>query len=145
LHFYSSPLDVRYTQGAVNFLKNHHWPGNIRELKNAIARAGALYPNQPIGVHEVQNLIDNELDGATEKTFSPLKNISPRRKFLEIERHAIVEKLIHFKGNQRQAAIALGMPRSTLNDRLRRYNIRVQEIIDSTNKDNSNHEANTMA
>jgi DNA-binding NtrC family response regulator len=133
LHFYSSPHDIRYTQDAVNFLKTHHWPGNIRELKNAVARAGAMYPNQPIGVHEVQNLIDNEPENSSEIHSSPAKNHSPRRKFLEIERRAIVEKLIHFNGNQRQAAIALGMPRSTLNDRLRRYNISVHEVVESKN------------
>ena len=44
LYFFAREMRVRFSVGAIEVLKNHSWPGNIRELKNAVARAHALYP-----------------------------------------------------------------------------------------------------
>ena len=35
-----------YTDEALNYLCNYSWPGNIRELKNFIARMVILYPDR---------------------------------------------------------------------------------------------------
>ena len=39
---------VRFSHGAIEKLKEHSWPGNIRELKNAVARAQTIYGDELI-------------------------------------------------------------------------------------------------
>ncbi len=52
--------------GALERMKRHRWPGNIRELENLIRRLAALYPQESIGEH----LVDLELS-ADAVGFSP--------------------------------------------------------------------------
>jgi DNA-binding NtrC family response regulator len=44
----------RFTTAALNALRNHGWPGNIRELKNLVQRLLILSPGEEIGEAEVQ-------------------------------------------------------------------------------------------
>ena len=51
-------LPAKYLEtGALERMKRHRWPGNIRELENLIRRLAALYPQEAIGEH----LVDLEL------------------------------------------------------------------------------------
>ena len=114
---------MRFSHGAIQQLKRHTWPGNIRELKNSVARASALFPKQQIEEIHVEKIIDrldknNGLSVAgTENSQAPLPVIK------EIEKQMIIKRLIANKGNQRRTATDLGMPKSTLHDRLRLYQI----------------------
>ncbi|MCB0370469.1 MAG: sigma 54-interacting transcriptional regulator, partial [Bdellovibrionales bacterium] len=49
---------VRFNYNGLSLLKKYSWPGNIRELKNVIARASALYPAQQIDEQIVEKLLD---------------------------------------------------------------------------------------
>jgi len=142
LHYYAKPLRVRFTASALNYLKTHRWPGNIRELKNAISRAAALYPDQAITELEVIKLIDQKLLRLPNKKIRSRATIK-RHKYLE--REEIIEKLMHYGGNQRQTALDLCIPRSTLNDRIRRFNIDLDAILE-LNEDHEyseDHEASS--
>ena len=46
LYFFAKQMRVRFSFGAIQQLKKHTWPGNIRELRNTIARACAFFPKQ---------------------------------------------------------------------------------------------------
>jgi DNA-binding NtrC family response regulator len=46
----------------------------------------------------------------------------------EVKRQIILKKLEANNGNQKRTAIELGMPKSTLNDRLRQYNINARDF-----------------
>lgn len=123
LYTFARQMRVRFSVAAINRLKKHSWPGNIRELKNLVARASALYPKQSIEEVHVEKLID--------KTFlSPSESARPEAlpMLKEIEKHMIVQKLSLYKGNQRRAAQDLGMPKSTLHDRLKYYDINILDF-----------------
>ncbi len=63
LSFFCRHYSTSFSKEAIEFLKAHHWPGNIRELKNVVARAKALYGGQAISMEQVKkNLLDTPLE-----------------------------------------------------------------------------------
>lgn len=122
LYHFAKQMKVRFSFLAIDRLKKHTWPGNIRELRNTVARACALYPRQQIEAEDVESILDKLTTGAGGKPCGqmPLQAL-PLIK--EMERQMIIKKLAANRGNQRQTAVDLGLPKSTLHDRLRAYNI----------------------
>jgi len=51
------PPSPRLTPCGIEALQAFPWPGNIRELRNVLERAGALYPNQQINGQLINNLL----------------------------------------------------------------------------------------
>lgn len=116
---------VSFSFMAIQDLKKYSWPGNIRELKNMVARASALFPQTRIDSQHIQRLL-----GSTVMQYSvlqddntPLDERTDLPVIKEIERQMIIKRLKANKGNQRRTAMDLKMPKSTLNDRLRYYDI----------------------
>ncbi len=120
LYGFAKKLRVRFSFSAIQQLKKHPWPGNIRELKNLVSRAAALYPQQSIEESHIEKLLDRTL---LENSADLPTNDIPVIK--EIERQMIIKRLSANHGNQRRTAQDLGMPKSTLHDRLKYYSIDV--------------------
>lgn len=114
-------IRVRFSFSAIQLLKNHTWPGNIRELKNVISRASALYGKKTIEGNMINTLID--LNTSDPNSFHDAALFIKKRSNLikEMEKSMILSRLHANKGNQRRTASELGMPKSTLNDRIREY------------------------
>lgn len=127
LYAFARSLRVRFSYGAIQRLKAHDWPGNIRELKNVVARARAFWGNEEITEHMAGQLIDvmhaSGMDQSTE-SFKPSRSV-----IKEIELEMIKSRLVANRGNQRKTAADLGMPKSTLHDRIRSYSIDVEKLI----------------
>ncbi|MEK6773837.1 MAG: sigma 54-interacting transcriptional regulator [Bdellovibrionota bacterium] len=122
---------VRFSHNAIQRLKNHTWPGNIRELKNLVARASALFSKESVDEIKVENLIDKTMIENTNDNFtneSAEENSPTLPVIKEIERQMIIKRLAANRGNQRRTALDLGMPKSTLHDRLKDYNIEVESF-----------------
>jgi DNA-binding NtrC family response regulator len=96
-------------------LMNHDWPGNVRELENAIERAIVVCRGDTLTEEDVAFL---------RRTAAPVVPRSGRRLTLEeIENQAIVDMLQETGGNIKEAATMLGVDRSTLYDRIKRYGL----------------------
>lgn len=110
---------VRFSYAAIEQLKNHTWPGNIRELKNTVVRASAYFPGTQITPEHLKEVItlQESISIFNNENLPPLK---------ELERELILKSLQKFRGNQRKAAEELKMPKSTLNDKIRYYDIKPQ-------------------
>lgn len=120
LQVFAKQMRVRFSYDAIQKLKMHSWPGNIRELRNLVSRAAAVYPKEQIDLLKVERL----LKGLSSPSSSPEEERPPRHSVIkEMERQLILKKLEENRGNQRRTAHDLRMPKSTLNDRLRQYNI----------------------
>ena len=105
------------TDGAIARLMSHQWPGNVRELENSIERAIVTCHD---GVLTEKNL--SFLDGSESEEEGA---ISPGDMSLaDLERRAIKATLSRTEGNVKEAASILGIDRSTLYDKLKRYNLR---------------------
>jgi DNA-binding NtrC family response regulator len=145
IYQFAKQMRVRFSFNAVQALKEHHWSGNIRELKNVVARAAAYMPGKHIQPEDISNLIDpapSAHDGPTPGTLaSSYPDISgglastdfqpgtSGSVIKEIEREMIIRRLVANRGNQRRTAQDLGMPKSTLHDRLKAYSIDVDAIV----------------
>lgn len=123
MHF-ARAQKVRFSIPAIYRLKKHQWPGNIRELKNVVARAKALFPQEYIQDEQIDELIDKPRGSYIgDAPIIPPGNLPVLK---EIERQMILKRLNANKGNQRRTAQDLGIPKSTLHDRLKYYNIDIK-------------------
>lgn len=123
LYGFAKKMRVRFSHNAIMRLKKHPWPGNIRELRNLVSRAAALFPQIRIEEEQIERLIDRSL--LTGSQAMPPADIPVIK---EIERQMIIKRLEANRGNQRRTAHDLGMPKSTLHDRLKLYNINVSDF-----------------
>lgn len=136
VYFFCKQMRVRLSFGAIERLREHTWPGNIRELKNVVSRASAYFPGQHIQLAEVETLIDRPLLIAPEAFHvadrNAMQDLGPQSTggsvMREIEREMIIRRLVANHGNQRKTAVDLGMPKSTLHDRLKTYSIDLSQI-----------------
>ena len=108
-----------FTPQAMDMLLKYDWPGNIRELENAVERAVVLVPGEYVTERELPLSIDQSLeshDNATSKIVQS-EGILPLD---EVEREAILAALEITKGNKTEAAKKLGITRKTLLAKLQR-------------------------
>lgn len=136
LYCFAREMKVRFSYNAIVSLRKHDWPGNIRELRNLIARASALYPKVYITEEHIELLL-NKRDrlsavmgpagnGGT-RYVVPQTGTAPSLSVIrEIEKQMILKRLAANHGNQKLTAIDLGIPKSTLHDRIKSYSIDVK-------------------
>jgi len=100
---------------ALNLLIAYDWPGTVRELENVIERAIVTCRN---GMLEEQDF------SWLQHKPTALENWEvPDVPLDELERRAIIAALERKHGNVKEASTALGIDRSTLYDKLKRYAI----------------------
>ena len=127
LYQFAKKLRVRFSHNAIAALKKYAWKGNIRELKNLVARASAIYPTEYLQESHVKSLMNPRSDGF-ESCLSPQAGQMQVSVIKEIERQMILKRLAANRGNQKRTATDLGIPKSTLHDRIKTYNIKPEEF-----------------
>ncbi len=127
-YHFAKQMRVRFSFAAIEKLKTHPWPGNIRELKNVVARAKAFWAHDEVDDIKVTQLLDvmPSRDGTPVEGFRPSRSV-----IKEIEYEMIRTRLIANNGNQRKTAMDLGMAKSTLNDRIKGYGIDVEKLVET--------------
>ena len=123
LYEFSQEQKVSFSYPAIEKLKNHSWPGNIRELKNVITRAAAYFPGRRINEKELNQVIPENGPIGEEDFFTYSGGPTTLPPVQEIEKDIIVRELRRNAGNQLSVARELKMAKSTLSDKLRRYRI----------------------
>ena len=101
----------------MDILYRYNWPGNIRELENAIERAVVMCKTNRIDrICLPSSIIDNTLSTTSQKnSFRSLK---------QIEKRHILKVLEEVGGNQTVCAQVLGINKKTLWEKLKKYNIK---------------------
>jgi DNA-binding NtrC family response regulator len=116
------------TQDTMRALMAHRWPGNIRQLENAIEHAVAMAGS----AHEIRASMLPQDVGASAARFVPAIDIPDEGinfTFIvaQLERELITRCLAKTGGNKRQAARLLQLSRTTLIDKLHRLNLPTSE------------------
>jgi DNA-binding NtrC family response regulator len=110
------PKGSSLTNDAKDALARYRWPGNIRELKNTVWRAAILAEGRPIEpVH-----LGMPRNVAATVTTNVATATTPRT-LEQAEREVIRDALTASGGNRTHAARILGIARSTLLEKLKRY------------------------
>jgi DNA-binding NtrC family response regulator len=119
---------VRLTKEALATLERYDWPGNIRELKNAVERGMVLSRGEELGVNDLPEEVvkgspvlpksghDHDDHGLNEKDFREAK-----RKF---EVAYLRRQLAAHRWNISRTAANIGLHRQSLQERLRELGIR---------------------
>jgi transcriptional regulator with PAS, ATPase and Fis domain len=119
-----------FTKEAIQVLMNYSWPGNIRELVNVVEWLVGMVDGRKI---EKEHLPSHILSSASfmksDREMEERKNIIEQtdthwRDIVDYyERERIKQALIEEKGNKAAAARKLGIHRSTLYEKLKKYNL----------------------
>ncbi|HEU5077258.1 MAG TPA: sigma-54 dependent transcriptional regulator [Polyangiaceae bacterium] len=111
---------VKFSARALQALQQHDWPGNLRELSQVVQTAILLGGRERIGTKHVRAaLAASSLDRTTEPPLRP-DHAARESSLPTVERALIVDAFEAASRNISEAARQLGIPRSTLRDRLRR-------------------------
>lgn len=99
----------RYSDNALEVLKNYYWPGNVRELENVIQRIVVMSEDEFVEVPDLPSLM----------RFSALRERGLNRSLAEVEIEYIRNVLVSVGGNKTKAAQILGIDRKTLREKLK--------------------------
>src|SRR5437667_2592040 len=101
---------------AMNLLLGYSWPGNVRELENAIERGLVLGQGDRLRAADLPPQVARRTDDE-----HPL--VPAHLTLEEMEKLAIVQALRLTGGNKSEAAERLGIHRTSIYDKMRRYGI----------------------
>jgi len=107
---------------ALDALMAYHWPGNVRELEHVIERALAFCDGEQIGREHLPTL--NQASSTAFASSLPAEiRMSLPDTVADVERRMIESALRQANGNQARAAQILKIPRTTLRDKIAKYNL----------------------
>lgn len=102
-------ITPRFTEDALNILKNYEWPGNVRELENAVQRMVVMLDKEVIDAPDLpSNMRYSVRIPGTGRTLA------------DVEGEHILLTLRSCSGNRTRTAQALGIDRKTLREKLKK-------------------------
>jgi len=102
---------VELTPAALAALCRHDWPGNVRELRNVVERAAIMCEGPRIDVEHLSLSVKEDVPPLSSTDLGVL------------ERQAIEQALREVRGNKVRAAKQLGITRTQLYNRLKKYGL----------------------
>ena len=108
---------VRLAPELLEALQRMDWPGNVRQLENAVARILALSTGGEIGLEAFATASS----APTADAEGPEGMLSLREQLDAVERSLIQRTMTASGGNQSEAARRLGLNRGSLIERLKKY------------------------
>jgi transcriptional regulator with PAS, ATPase and Fis domain len=112
----------RLTPGAMTLLERYPWPGNIRQLRNALERVVLMLDSDSI---EPEHLDFLTVDGAPVQFRLPPHGV----KLQDVERQLLVQALERAQGNYTRAGHLLGINRDQVRYRIEKFNLPVNRDI----------------
>ena len=111
---------ARFSEQARQLLLAHTWPGNLRELQNAIERALIAADGHVISAAHLGIGDHAPRPAGPPIAPSPVPLLQP---LAEVEKQTVLDAVRRARGNKTQAAVALGLSRGALYRRLHRFGV----------------------
>jgi DNA-binding NtrC family response regulator len=115
---------------AVNKLTQYDWPGNVRQLRNAIERAVILCDKEQISLRElpftddVEQLIERV--PSTNEELKRVKKEIRQKAVSEVEKNFVLNALARNNWNVTQAAKKVGLQRTNFQNLMKKHGIKLQ-------------------
>jgi len=106
-----------FTEQAISALLSHAWPGNIRELRNLVARMAMESSGSEIDFSKLTAALTGEPSALRQTASMPVSNLD------SMEEQMIIKALERTGGQRTLAAEQLGISRRTLSRKLKEYSI----------------------
>jgi len=106
-----------FSERAISALLSHQWPGNIRELRNLVARMAMESTASEIDFPRLTAALTGEPSALRQTASMPVSNLD------SMEEQMIIKALERTGGQRTLAAEQLGISRRTLSRKLKEYNI----------------------
>jgi two-component system response regulator HydG len=103
------------SEGALRLLLDHNWPGNVRELENAVERAMVTCRGSV--------LTESDFAFLAQAAPTPVWAVPAGMTMQEMEKVLIIATIQRTQGNIKEAASVLGIDRSTLYEKIKKYEI----------------------
>ena len=123
---------LELTPDALDLLTEYHWPGNVRELENVVERAVVLSPDSRIGAELIPDHVRRAPSFHMPQFQVPPEGISFKDVITDFEKRLIESTLEAAGGVQKRAAELLHIKPTTLNEMIKRYDIRSRRKRTST-------------
>jgi two-component system response regulator AtoC len=123
-------VELTLSAQALEVLVGHHWPGNVRELEIVLSEAAEAATGASLSGEEIQAALrehgmPSDLDISLEAVSGTFPTAPPASEPLRtLERRMITDAWQSSGQNLSAAARSLGLPRTTLRDRLKKYGLR---------------------
>jgi transcriptional regulator with GAF, ATPase, and Fis domain len=127
-HFLGSGWEI--DPAALSAMERYRWPGNVRQLINAIERAKILAESETIAVGDLPREVSAQEAGDAAPAEDRAAS-EPVDDLAAIQRSKVVEVLRREAGNKSRAARALGIDRRKLHRLLEKYAIADAELVAS--------------
>jgi DNA-binding NtrC family response regulator len=124
---------LELTPAALDLLTEYDWPGNVRELENVIERAVVLTPGPRIGEELIPDHVRKAPNFQVPQFVVPPEGISFKDVITDFEKRLIESTLEAAGGVQKRAAELLHIKPTTLNEMIKRYDIRPRRKRNGTN------------
>jgi Nif-specific regulatory protein len=111
-----------FSRGALDAMNAYDWPGNVRELQNVIERAVILCPGDQVREEDIR--LTALRTPPSDPTIGVMDNMNAKYREISLtalEKEHIQATLEHTNGNMTRSAEILGIERSTLYQKLKRF------------------------
>jgi DNA-binding NtrC family response regulator len=115
---------LELTPDALDLLTEYDWPGNVRELENVVERAVVLSTGPGIGIELIPDHVRRAPNFQMPQFVVPPEGISFKDVITDFEKKLIESTLEAAGGVQKRAAELLHIKPTTLNEMIKRYEIR---------------------
>src|SRR5262249_37539158 len=112
---------LRFTQEALDVLMRMRWPGNVRQLRNLIAKVAVYADDETITSNEIQRVLAMKVapvEEAMQRIAREALQLPIANKLGAVEEAMIAEALRQVDGNKSSAARLLGVHRKTIERRV---------------------------
>jgi len=124
-----------FSVSAQNRLRNHSWPGNIRELRNLVQRLLILGGEGDVTVDEVEETLrQNPSEPVADSEHPEIFNLPLREAREQFEREYLVYQLNQARGSVGKLAESVGMERTHLYRKLRALGIDPKSAVTGAEK-----------
>ncbi len=113
--------ELSFSPEALLWISERPWPGNVRQLENALARAVIAARGRSLLPEHFE--VEDSSDSVNPASDVPVEALPLRALLAEVERRAIQRALSVCGGNRTKTAERLGISRRQLFDKIREYDL----------------------